>query len=126
MFEIAAALCALLLVLTGIVHSLLGERRLIGPLLARNDGILAVPLARFLIRYVWHLTSLVWVVLAAILLSIAFSPGNTARVALFATGIVFTLAGLIDAVGTRGRHVGWPFLTMIGLTALVAMTQLPA
>jgi hypothetical protein len=34
---------ALLLVVTAAVHSVVGERRLIGPVLARHDGILKSP-----------------------------------------------------------------------------------
>ena len=39
-------IAAALLVVTGVVHSALGERRLIVPLLSRREGVLASPLAR--------------------------------------------------------------------------------
>jgi hypothetical protein len=47
-------LTATLLVLTALIHSVLGERRLIGPLVARRDGILANDLARVILRFAWH------------------------------------------------------------------------
>lgn len=113
--------CATLLVVTGVVHSLLGERRLLKPLLSRRDGILGSDLARTLLRLAWHLTSISWVVLAVILTSLVVSPIGTARWALIATGIAFTSAGVFDAVATRGRHLGWPLLTLIGIAALGAL-----
>jgi hypothetical protein len=40
--------------------------------------------------------------------------------ALAATGVAFTTAGIFDAIGSRGRHVGWPLLTAIGVASLLA------
>ena len=69
---------AVLLVITAFVHSVLGERRLIGPLLARREGVLASDLARFVLRFVWHLVSVNWAILALILVQLARDPA-TAR-----------------------------------------------
>jgi hypothetical protein len=113
-------LSAALLVLTAIVHSTLGERHLLKPLLAHSRGILASSLARFVVRFAWHLTSLSWLVLAAILLTLGFQPEHALGGALAATGIAFTAAGIFDAIGSRGRHVGWPLLTAIGVASLLA------
>jgi hypothetical protein len=35
--------------------------------------------------------------------------------------VAFTGIGLFDAVATRGRHVGWPLLTAIGIAALLSL-----
>jgi hypothetical protein len=113
-------LSAALLVLTAIVHSTLGERRLLKPLLAHASGILASSLARFVLRFAWHLTSLSWLVLASILLTLGFQPEHALAGALAATGVAFTTAGIFDAIGSRGRHVGWPLLTAIGVASLLA------
>lgn len=114
-------LCAALLALTGVVHSVKGQRRLIAPLLTENIGILSVPLARFLIPFAWHMTSAVALVLAAIILSWAWAPDMAQTIGLAATGVVFAALGLYDAVGSRGRHIGWPMLTAIGLMAFAAL-----
>jgi hypothetical protein len=111
---------AALLILTAIVHSVLGERRLLKPLYQQTSGILASSLARFILRFAWHLTSLSWLVLAIILLSFQFQPAHAMSIALIATGVAFTAAGLFDAYGSRGRHIGWPLLTGIGIAALLA------
>jgi len=113
-------LAAALLALTAVVHSALGEQQLLRPLLAQHKGITASGLARFILRFAWHLTSLTWVLLAVILLALEFSPQNALRATLAATGITFTAVGIFTLAGSRGRHVGWPMLTGIGVAALLA------
>ena len=112
---------AVLLVVTAVAHSVLGERRLLGPLLARRDGVLASDLARFILRFAWHLTSVTWAILALILVQLVRDPGTARFWAAAATGVAFTGIGLYDAVAIRGRHVGWPLLTAIGIAALLSL-----
>jgi hypothetical protein len=114
-------IAAALLITTGAVHSLLGERRLIGPLLARREGILASNFARFILRFAWHLTTVTWVVLALILAQLAHNAAAARSWAAAVTGVAFTGAGLYDLVCSRGRHVGWPLLTGIGIAALLSL-----
>lgn len=115
---------AALLVVTGAVHSLLGEQRLITPLLRERQGVLAAGRARFLLRLTWHGFSVLAAILALILLTAIERPEALARVALAVTGAVFLVFGLVDGVATRGRHIGWPFLTAIGVVALAAAAVL--
>jgi hypothetical protein len=112
---------AALLVITAFAHSVLGERRLIGPLLARREGVLASDLARFILRFAWHLTSVTWAVLAVILVQLVRDPATARLWAAAGTGVAFTGIGLYDAVATRGRHVGWPLLAGIGIAALLSL-----
>ena len=112
---------AVLLIVTAFAHSALGERRLIGPLLARREGILASDLARFILRFAWHLTSVTWAVLAVILVQLVRDPATARFWAAAGTGVAFTGIGLFDAVATRGRHVGWPLLVGIGIAALLSL-----
>ena len=114
-------IAAALLIVTGIVHSLLGESRLIAPLLSRREGILASELARFLLRFAWHMTSVTWVILALILIQLVHDTVAARWWAAASMGAVFTSAGLFDLIYTRGRHVGWPLLTGIGIAALLAL-----
>jgi hypothetical protein len=118
--EVLSVTSAALLVLTSIVHSALGERRLLKPLYQQTTGILASGLARFILRFAWHLTSLTWLVLAIILLAFQFQPAHAMSIARIATGVAFVAAGVFDAFGSRGRHIGWPLLTGIGIAALLA------
>lgn len=121
MHQAALTFASLLLVITMCVHSVLGQRRLIRPLLHEGAGVTKRPLARFIIPFAWHLTSGLGFVLAAILFAWAWAPGQARTVGLAAAGIVFTVSGLIDAVGSKAKHIGWAPLTLIGLSALAAL-----
>lgn len=113
--------CAIALVATSLVHSILGERRLIGPLLAQRDGVLSHHLARFLLRMVWHIMTLLFWVIAATLWASTRSSDIAVSVLLATTAIGIGGAGMVDAIGSRGQHVGWPMLVLIGLFALMAL-----
>jgi hypothetical protein len=117
---VLAKSCAIALILTGLVHSILGERRLIGPLLAQRDGVLNSGLARFLLRAVWHFMTLLFGIIAVAIWVEAGSTDGAMKVLLLATAIGVGGAGLYDAVGSRGQHVGWPMLVAIGVLALLA------
>ena len=114
-------IAALLIVATMCVHSMLGQRRLIRPLLDEGHGVMQRPLARFIVPFAWHLTSFIGLVAAAILFAWAWAPDQARSIGLAMTGAVFTARGIWDAIGSKGQHVGWPPLTLIGLLSLVAL-----
>lgn len=119
--QIALTLASLLIVATMIVHSMLGQRRIIRPLLKEGAGVMQKPLARFIVPFAWHLTSFIGLIVAAILFAWAWAPDQARTIGLAMTGIVFTVGGIWDAIGSKGQHIGWPPLTLIGLSALVAV-----
>jgi hypothetical protein len=110
-------LSAAFMVTTAIVHGALGERRLIGPLMMLDQGIMGVDLARRVFRLAWHALSLLMLVSAA---SVIW-PG-TPRELILLIGGAWTATGLFDAIYTRGRHIGWPILTASGVFALLGAT----
>ena len=112
---------SLLLVITMCVHSILGQRRLVRPLLDQGAGVMQRPLARFIVPFAWHLTSFIGLIVAAILLAWAWAPDRARTIGLAMTGVVFTVGGIWDAVGSKGQHVGWPPLTLIGLLSLAGL-----
>lgn len=120
MQPIVLTIASLLLVATMCVHSILGQRRLIRPLLDEGHGVMRHPLARFIVPFAWHLTSFIGLIVSAILFAWAWAPDQARTIGLVMTGTVFTVSGFIDAIGSKGKHVGWPPLTLIGLSALVA------
>ncbi len=109
------------LVLVSLAHSIIGERRLIGPLLdSRSHPVLDNDLGRFVVRYAWHATSIMWMAMAVILYAIAFAPENLSKIVLWAIGGSFTFMGVFDLIGSQGKHVGWPLLSAIGVFSLAA------
>jgi hypothetical protein len=119
--QLALTFASLLILATMLVHSILGQKRLIRPLLEEGHGVMQRPLARFIVPFAWHLTSLIGLIVAAILFAWAWAPGQAHIIGLGMTGIVFTVSGIWDAIGSKGRHVGWPPLTLIGIIALGAL-----
>jgi len=119
--QAALTFASLLLVTTMLVHSMIGQRRLIRPLLDEEAGVMKQPMARFIAPFAWHLTSGIGLVVAAILFAWAWAPDQAQSIGLAATGIVFTTSGVIDAIGSRGKHIGWAPLTLIGLSAFAAL-----
>ena len=107
-------LSAGLMALTALVHSWLGETRIIAPLLALNDGVMRRPLARVIVRYAWHVTS---ALMLASALAVAW-PGTPSALVM-AIGAIWLALGLTSLVASRGQHVGWPVLSGAGLAAVV-------
>jgi hypothetical protein len=117
-FLFAAAAATLV---TAFTHSYFGERRLIRPLVASNAGVMSSVLAKQIVRFAWHLTSLLWAVQILLLVRGAMEPSSMDRTAIGGIGVVHLGAGLFDAVYTRGRHIGWPLLAAIGCFSLLAL-----
>ncbi len=120
------ALAALVLAATALAHSWLGERRLIGPLLApgsRPGPLAGSAYARQVLRFAWHVTSLTWLGLGGMLLALAPAPpAGPAGHAVLAAGATFLVLGLVSAVAGRGRHLSWvAFLLAAGLCLAAAL-----
>jgi hypothetical protein len=113
-------LAALLLVMTMCVHSLMGQRRLVQPLLDESTGVMTHA-SVLIVPFAWHLTSGIGLVIAAILLAWAWEPDQARTIGLAMTGLVFTVSGLVDAIGSKGKHIGWAPLTLIGLSSFAAL-----
>ncbi len=107
-------LSAAFMVTTAGVHSVLGYRRLIVPLLRRREGPLSDPLSRRIIRFAWHATSVLMLISAA---AIAW-PG-TPNALLIVIGSGWLATGLFNATYTKGRHIAWPALSGAGIFALI-------
>jgi hypothetical protein len=112
--RVAAALLALL----AVAHSYLGERYILMRLF-RRGGLPKLfggeDFTRRTLRFVWHLTSIAWLGLAAVLLAVA-APGDLSEGTL--RRIVAVTAGLSSIgalVGSRGRHLSWLFFLAISL-----------
>lgn len=113
----------LALILVSAVHSLLGEKLLLKPMFSRRgNAVLESDLARLVIRFAWHVTSLCWIMMAIILYFVGFSQAALPTSIPLTLGVGFLSIGLFDAIASRGRHVGWPVLTAIGVFCLAAFT----
>ncbi|MEL7024248.1 MAG: hypothetical protein AAGL69_10915 [Pseudomonadota bacterium] len=79
---------------------------------------MANDLARQILRFAWHWTSALWILVGAYLVLAAQDlPQHALLVRVI--GLVHLAAGLLDGYFTRGRHIGWPPITLIGVFALI-------
>jgi hypothetical protein len=108
-------------VLVALIHSVLGERYILVRLFRRDLPKLfgSDAFTRRTLRFAWHITSVMGVGLAAILVMLA-APGEA--FALRTAEIVSAtcaLSGLVALAGSRGRHPAWvAFLAIAVLTWL--------
>jgi hypothetical protein len=114
----AAWTAAIILVAIGIAHSVLGEVTVLRPLIAqRTWTIPGVPrmAADRLLRFAWHLTTLAWWALAAVLV------GASIEVAFAAT----CLGAAIIILAVLPGHLAWPAFLAAGLLSLWSADLLP-
>jgi hypothetical protein len=119
-------LATLLLVGIGIAHSVLGERYVLRrlerlenlPRLTLGGGELMVPVLRF----AWHLTSIAWFGIAAILTLMANGKLSYHSAAMV-IAVTFIVSALVSGIPSRGRHYSWLVFLAIGIiTAYEAVT----
>ncbi|MEY4580540.1 MAG: hypothetical protein RL701_5243 [Pseudomonadota bacterium] len=115
-FSWLAVVCLAALAL---LHSLLGELGLIGPLL-RHPSFPPLPppaaFAKATLRFAWHITSIAWLGLAACL----YAPAHVAET----LAVTLTASGVITYAATRGRHFAWAVFFVGALAALADVHHL--
>lgn len=91
------------LVVLAFAHSALGEAVLLRPLFASADfPVIAVPRAFVMrtLRFAWHLTSLAWLALAWLVITVP----SQARVPV---AVLLGVSGVVTHLSTRGAHFAW-------------------
>jgi hypothetical protein len=118
--SVVLALASLAILAVAATHSILGEIKLIGLLVApaTRAGLLAKSeFARQVLRFAWHLTTIAWIALAGELAVVA-SGSDARRGALVVCALAFLETGLVTFAASRGRHLAWPaFLLIAALSA---------
>ncbi len=116
----ALYLAAVLLVGVGVAHSWLGERYV----LRRIERSASLPKLKLggvemmaqVLRFAWHITSIAWFGMAAILVLMAHDAlsHKTAGAAIAGT---FVVSALASGIPSRGKHYSW--LGFLAVAALV-------
>jgi hypothetical protein len=116
-------LAAVLLAVIGVMHSYLGEKYVLGRLLAlpnlpllRHD----VPFTHAVIRFAWHITSLAFWGFSAILVVMAVRPVGDARAIGAVLALTFLLCGLLIVFTAGLRHPAWPLLFISAVATFLA------
>lgn len=117
-----------ILLLTGSVHSVLGEILIFRHL--RPDGIVpsrgASPLRERHIRILWatwHLATVLGWAFAGILFKLASKSADDPLDAFVLASVViaYAVGGLLVLIATKGRHPGWIALLAVAALALTAL-----
>lgn len=119
--SLPALVAATLAFVLGAAHSYLGERYILIRLFRRSD----LPhlfgneaFTRRTLRFAWHLTTVAFWGLAAVLLVVE-GGGSTAT----AGGVIaatFAASAVVTFIGSRGRHLAWPVFLAIAVATWVA------
>lgn len=120
-------LAVALVVALAVAHSFLGERYILQRLFRRDDLPRLFGSAEFTrrtLRFAWHVTSVAWLGLAAVLVVLS-RPPISARALGLAVGVTFLVQGGIALLGSRGRHLSWPVFLAVGLLAIFATRGAP-
>ena len=115
-------LAAILTAAVGVAHSWLGERYLLQRLFRREDLPKILGSAEFTkrtLRFAWHVTTIAWLGLAAVLLLVA-QPELSRSAIGAAVGLCFLAQFALALVGSRGRHLSWLAFLAIGVLAIAA------
>lgn len=109
-------LAAALVFLLGLAHSVPGERYILLRLFRREDLPKLFGGASFTtrtLRFAWHLTTVAWWGIATLLWQA--SSGTITRAGMLdIVGYTALVSGLLPLVVTRGRHLSWVVLFVIG------------
>jgi uncharacterized membrane protein len=117
---------AVLTMAIGIVHSWLGERYIISRVLRRDD----LPklfgddsFTRQTLRFAWHLTTVAWFGIAALLLVLSglLTGVRVSDGLIFAVAQTFIISAVLALILTRGRHLSWVVFTIIAALCLLAL-----
>lgn len=116
--NIPLIIAAVLTITIGLIHSVLGERLIVSPLLKRDlPKILGSDfITRQTIRFAWHLTTIAVWALAAIMVVYSSRPLDTTGVAVLTIiAVTFLISSLISLIAVRGKHFSWWFFLLIAL-----------
>lgn len=118
-------LAVVAIVMLGVAHSVLGERYILVRLFRRTD----LPhlfgsdwFTKRTLRFAWHLTSVAWFGMAAMIVLLA---GGDPQWALRALSLTALLSAGIAFGATRGRHFAWLVFLVIGVALWTGVRGAP-
>jgi hypothetical protein len=120
--ETKLAIAALLSGTLAITHSWLGERLILQPVLAMPD-LPKLSGSRHgmqkIVRFAWHLTSIYFVAMGAILFY--YSRGTIDTTVIRIIAITNFLSSIVTASVSRGRHYAWIVFLAIGILSWLSL-----
>lgn len=119
---------AALIWLTGLAHSVLGERYILIRLFRRPDSLPkllgSTAFTAGTLRFVWHLITVVWWALAYVVLALGSGPLSRDDL-LLVIGDTALVSAAFPLVFTRGRHLSWVAFLVVGALLLASRSAGP-
>jgi hypothetical protein len=116
------AIAALLSATLAVGHSWLGERLILQPILGLDD----LPKLsgsrhgmRKIVRFAWHITSVYFVAVAAILFYFSRTAADPTVIKI--VSITNIISAVITIVVSRGRHYAWVVFLAIGILSWLSL-----
>ncbi|EJE50069.1 hypothetical protein PMI14_05355 [Acidovorax sp. CF316] len=123
------ATAAVLIWLTGLAHSILGERYILMRLFRREDSLPRVlgstAFTAGTLRFVWHLITVVWWALACLVFALGRGPVSRDDV-LLVVGVTALVSAAFPLYFTRGRHLSWVVFLAVGVLLLASRSAMMA
>lgn len=119
----AAAVC---LFLVGLMHSYLGGRNLIAPLMKSPDFPVVLGSqrnGRLTLYFGWHALTLFWWAQAIVLVAITVRPALVIPTTLLSLAVACAIMGGLALIVSRGRHLSWMFFLPISVLLLIAVAR---
>jgi hypothetical protein len=120
--NVQLAIAALLSAMLAIGHSWLGERLILQPILGLDDLPKLSGSRRGMqkiVRFAWHITSVYFVAVAAILLYFSRTSAEPAVIKIISvTNIV---CAVVTIAVSRGRHYAWVVFLAIGILSWLSL-----
>ena len=111
-------LAAIVIVLTALAHTVLGERFIIARLMRRDLPRLFGDdsFTKRTLRFAWHVTTVAWLLFAWLIVTVGAAPDSRLRTnVLGAIAVAAALTALLPLVVTRGRHLSWVAFVAVAL-----------
>jgi hypothetical protein len=115
---------AALIVLVGLGHSWIGERKVMKSLLAITDDKVLNLMQRRFLRGCWHIGTLCWFAMAGTLLSLGLPIAQLQFAVLTICAVTFALIGLGNYLISGGRNPGWVGCLLVAAAAGSAAMRL--
>lgn len=128
---------AVLLFGVGLAHSYFGERLILVRLFRRDNLPRLGESADFtkrVLRFAWHLTTIAWFGLAAVLVVLAREIGDAPESGVLASGtrsleqsigwaiaVTFAASAVVTAAASRLRHPAWPVFAAIAVLTWIGV-----
>ena len=113
-------IAAILIFVTGLLHSYLGERYILIRLF-RGDKVPRLfgsdYLTKGTLRFVWHITTFAWWGFAYLLWQLAAGQENLAQTILYTIGTVSLFSAIFSFGFTKGKHLSWLLFLAVAVIA---------